>query len=494
MKLPDLLLQCSERLRREKEIALTRGLDSPIDTATAKRVGTAGTLQLYSLTLPMQRTLLTDIPITVLPQGGLDPTEGYVLLQRNSDVLVQLLDSLGQSTQANTIIPDTSGFLETAATRLLNMAAQPESYALGPAERLVSWLVPQPSRDHLQARGTASTSVLTTIWHENIDARWSKLAELIVGLLRQNKRILLIHPDSLHLDRLLGFLAKSLRAAALPCRSLISRYEVPTLAETDALSLQEFGFEWQMHGFFAKSRANKDALRKQYERFRELTPLLAYKGEKQRDLQEVKLLEWRLLGQLSEFQGKITEIDTTVAHYEALPIWKRLAMQTTGKNIHTLGDYRTMYERKIRELIREVEIAQARIRELTPEAAIPKDIRPEYEELKEEITRLGGTQKIRDMLAAGEGTNRQAFIQNKRLVLTTPGRVLTDALFTRVRFDVLIAEEAPEIPAPFLLGASGLIRERIVLSGALETPSSSSKEGFPDFQWRQHFLEPIGQS
>ena len=30
-------------------------------------------------------------------------------------------------------------------------------------------------------------------------------------------------------------------------------------------------------------------------------------------------------------------------------------------------------------------------------------MRPEYDELKEEITRLGGTRKIRDMLTANEG-------------------------------------------------------------------------------------------
>ena len=92
-------------------------------------------------------------------------------------------------------------------------------------------------------------------------------------------------------------------------------------------------------------------------------------------------------------------------------------------------------------------------------------MRPEYEELKDEISRLGGTKKIREMLAAGEGTNRQAFIQNKRMVAATPNRVITDPLFKRVRFDVLIAEDAPKIPAPLLLGASGLIRERIIISG-----------------------------
>ena len=63
------------------------------------------------------------------------------------------------------------------------------------------------------------------------------------------------------------------------------------------------------------------------------------------------------------------------------------------------------------------------------------------------------------------GTNRQAFIQNRRLVVTTASRVLNDPLFSRVRFDVLIADEAPWIAAAPLLSAAGLVHERIVISG-----------------------------
>jgi hypothetical protein len=114
----------------------------------------------------------------------------------------------------------------------------------------------------------------------------------------------------------------------------------------------------------------------------------------------------------------------------------------------------------------DLEVAQQRIAELTPEAAIPKDMKPEYDELKEEIARVGGTKKLRELIAAEEGTNRQAFLQNKRIVVATPARVASDPLFAKVRFDVLIADDAPLIPAPFLLAAAGLARERILLSGA----------------------------
>jgi len=133
--------------------------------------------------------------------------------------------------------------------------------------------------------------------------------------------------------------------------------------------------------------------------------------------------------------------------------------------MQSLAEYRALYEQQVQGLLGELETAKHRIDELIPEAAIPKDLRPEYHDLKDEIKKLGGTKQIRELLAAEEGTNRQAFIQNKRVVVTTAARVATDPLFTRVRFDVLIADEVPLIPAPFLLACAGLVRERIVLSG-----------------------------
>jgi hypothetical protein len=231
------------------------------------------------------------------------------------------------------------------------------------------------------------------------------------------------------------------------------------------LPIQDLGFEAQMHQFYAKSRADKAALRRKYERFRELTPILAYKGHKQKDLDEVRLLEWRLLMQLSELQDKQKEAQATLAEYESLPLLRRLTMQAVGKNVESLHQYLALYESQIAGLTKELDIAKARIEELVPEAAVPKDMRPEFEDLKEEIVRLGGTKKIRELLAAEEDTNRQAFIQNRRLVITTAERVLADPLFNRVRFDVLIADDAPWIAPPGLLGAAGLVRERIILTG-----------------------------
>jgi len=156
-----------------------------------------------------------------------------------------------------------------------------------------------------------------------------------------------------------------------------------------------------------------------------------------------------------------------------------------GKNVDSLHQYLGLYETQIVVLMKELDIAKARIDELVPEAAVPKDMRPEFEDLKEEIVRLGGTKKIRELLAAEEDTNRQAFIQNRRLVITTADRVLADPLFNRVRFDVLIADNAPWISVPSLLGAAGLVRERIVLTGDQRDIARAGRWQMDEMAWSQ---------
>ncbi len=480
MKLPDLLHVFAAQLANHKEAA---ALDEPVESNGIRTIRAIGALHLYAMDVPPGTTFLEDVPVTIVPRGDLEPTGGYLLQHKDHTVAVQTVDALEPADVDHALVADTSAFFNLAAMRLTEMAANPESYALGPAERLVPWLDPEPGADHDAARAGASAAVLTTVWNEDRAARWTTLGELAVALMRQNKHVLLIAPAHDAVDRLLGFLAKTFRNAALPFQSLLSRYEMSVLKEAEGVSLAALSFEWQMDHFFAKSRSRKSALQQQYNRFRALAPILAYRGQKQRDMNEVKLLEWRLLAQVSEWQGKIAEIDNVRAAYRELPIWKRLGMQAMGKNEDTLEEYRTFHEGNIMELMKEVETAQARIRVLAPEAAVPKEMLLEYEALKDEMSRLGGTKKVRELLAAGEATNRQAFMQNKRLVVATPGRLVTDPLFQRIRFDVLIAEDALNIPAPFLLGVAGLIRERIIIAGDTRDLRGPAK------LWRQNCLE-----
>ena len=465
MKLAELIHFYARQLADEGRAASAREADAPIATPRGRQVSTVGTLFLYLFDLPAGVTLPEDLPVSIVPgdtAGDLEPTEGVVIGREGDTALIQTYESLGQNVGPATIVPDAAGFFQTASRRLTDMAGRADRYTLGPTERLIPWLHPDESARNQTAPESAA---FTTFWSDDFAARRNKLVTLAVTLTRNNKRLLVISPDHRRSDEITGHLARALKHAPLPYKSLVTRYEMPVEKTVSGIALGELGFEAQMHQFYAKSRADKVTLRRKYERFRELTPLLAYKAEKQRDLNEVRLLEWRLVTQVTDLQTKITENRETLETYESLPLMKRLAMQALGKNTTSLVEYNTIYEQQIKDLKGELEIAQRRIAELTPEATIPKDMKPEYKELKDEVKRLGGTKKIRELLAAEEGTNRQAFLQNKRLVATTAVRVASDPLFGKVRFDVLIVDEAPWIPAAYLLAAAGLVRERIVLSG-----------------------------
>ena len=93
------------------------------------------------------------------------------------------------------------------------------------------------------------------------------------------------------------------------------------------------------------------------------------------------------------------------------------------------------------------------------------ELRPEYEELRDEIERLGGVAKVREVLAMEEDTKRLPFLQAKRVLAITPGRVIGDSIFHSIRYDALLVDEGPRIPLPLLLACACLARERIVLAG-----------------------------
>ncbi|MCP9440374.1 MAG: hypothetical protein NNA20_05610 [Nitrospira sp.] len=462
MTVHGLIESCIARLHAEQKRVIEAGQDTLVTVPPGRLVRTSGGLHLYEFIVPSEIAFPIDVAVAIVPSDETEPTEGLVLSQTGRTLLLQVAEALGDPVPSVTLIPDLAGHLKIAADRLEDMIKKGEAYNLGLAERLVP-LFQEGERSG--RRIPPESSALTMVWLEDRLLRRQRLAELTVDLVRANKRVLLLSPDHRESDQATGLIARALKAAGLSYQTLISRYEAPLLGESSGVSLQELGFEAQVRRFYAKSQSEKASLRRKYERFRELTPLMTAKAQKQKDLDEVRLLEWRLVSQMRDLQAQLADVETTLIQYESLPLFQRLAMQAVGKNSESLDQYRRLYQRQMETLRKEIDLAQARIRELAPEAAVSRDLKQEYDELKETVTKLGGAKNIRELLAAEADPNRQAFLQHRRFVAATAARVAGDPLFGRVRFDVLIVDEAPRIGVVHLLAAAGLARERLVLSG-----------------------------
>lgn len=436
--------------------------DAPVVALQGRLVRTAGGLHLYEFVVPADVQLCIDLPVSVVPADEADTTEGIVLWQEGTSLLVQLVDALGLEVPSVTLIPDQAGLVGTSASRLKDILAKPNLYHLGPTERLASLLQMHAGEAEVF---TFSSSVFTTVWSDSRSQHRQKLGNLATELIRANKRILLISPDHHECDEMVGIIGQTMKAGGLNHKMWITRYELPLAVQADGVDLHELGFEAQTHQFYAKSQGDKASLKHAYDRFRELAPFLSQKEAKQKDLDEVRLLEWRLVTQLRDIQVKMADVQKTLKEFESLPLFQRLTMQAVGKNTESLKQYGALYQGQMDHLNNELDAAKDRIQQLAPEAAVPRGKRAEYEELKERIAKLGGTRKVRELLAAEETPNRQAFLQNRRLVAATPTRVASDPLFSRVRFDILMVDEAPRIAAASLLAAAGLVRERIIVSG-----------------------------
>jgi hypothetical protein len=444
------------------QVRLTEtGQDAPVVASRGHWVKTIGELHLYEFLVPADVQLSVDLPVSVIPFDETDATEGIVLRQTGDSLLVQLVDALGRDVPSVTIVPDQAGLVSMSASRLRDMLVKPNLYHLGPAERLTSLLRMHES----ETVAPSASSVFTTVWSDDRSYRRQKLGNLAMELIRVNKRILLISADHQECDEIVGIVGRTMKAGGLNHKTWMTRYELPIASHAGGVELHEVGFEAQMHQFYAKSQGDKASLKYKYDRFRELIPFLSQKEAKQKDLDEVRLLEWRLVTQLRDLQVRIADVRKTLEEFENLPLFQRLTMQAVGKNAESLKQYCALYQNQMDQVNNELDVAKGRIQQLAPEAAVPRGTRAEFEDLKEQVAKLGGTKKVRELLAAEENPNRQAFIQNRRVVAATPTRVASDPLFGRVRFDVLMVDEAPRIAAPSLLAAAGLVRERIIVSG-----------------------------
>ncbi|MGH7232088.1 MAG: hypothetical protein ACREJU_12130, partial [Nitrospiraceae bacterium] len=116
MKLGDLLQHFSRALEHERDQAAPTGLDAPLAVSEGRHLSATGTLHLYSFKLPAggppPSRSLEDVPVTVIPSGNAEPTEGFVLEQSDDTIVVQTFDAIGQTVETATIVPDTTAFFD----------------------------------------------------------------------------------------------------------------------------------------------------------------------------------------------------------------------------------------------------------------------------------------------------------------------------------------------------------------------------------------------
>jgi hypothetical protein len=388
---------------------------------------------------------------------------------------------------------ESSSKLQTQVLRRLEHIQQhPASYYFGPADRLMPWVAPETLSADPAMRSTVVTPVLTTVWDPNGPSRRTRLSAILTELVKANKRVLLIASDERALDDLLLAAAKGLRGAGLQYRSFLCRYEPPTISGDGGINLHELSFERQVAEFLGKSQADKAGLRRKLTRYLELSPLLRYKADKQKDLDEVRHLEWRLLSALGDVQAGIKRLEQSLAIYDSLPMWHRLGMQVVGSNVTTMQENCALYEAQKQDYLQELQIVQTRINELKPEAYVDPEIRPEYDELKSEIERLGGVEKVHEVIATEENMTRRPFLQTKRVIASTATLVATNAIFETLRYDALLVDDAPRVALALLFICACMARERIILGGdPQELPSPTPTPCGLRLGWATKVAAPV---
>jgi hypothetical protein len=319
----ELIEACSVSLEAERVRLTESGQETPVSASQGRLIQTVGGLHLYEFVLPSNVVLSGDLPLSVVPPDEAETTEGIVLDQTDNRILVQLVDNLGSELPPVTLVPDQAGLLGTSATRLREMLAKPDLFHFGPTERLASLL--QKQGTDAQAAPAAS-SVFMTLWTDDRSQRLQQLATLATELIRANKRILFLSPSHHECDEAVGQVARTIKAGGLNYKTWVTRYELSMATQTGGIDLHALGFEAQMHQFLAKSQADKASLKSKYDRFRALVPLLAQKEAKQKDLDEVRSLEWRLVTQLRELQVRMADAESTLKQFETLSLFQRLSM------------------------------------------------------------------------------------------------------------------------------------------------------------------------
>ena len=106
MAAKDLIESWIARLDEDRLRVSDREQDASITATEGRHVQSIGGLHLYEFRLPVGVALRVDLPVSIIPSDEGEPTEGIVLHQLGTFILLQTLDSLGNPTPLVTLVPD----------------------------------------------------------------------------------------------------------------------------------------------------------------------------------------------------------------------------------------------------------------------------------------------------------------------------------------------------------------------------------------------------
>ena len=99
------------------------------------------------------------------------------------------------------------------------------------------------------------------------------------------------------------------------------------------------------------------------------------------------------------------------------------------------------------------------------QAPIDSDELREYQAAVKRIGELGGVKKVSDAVEEFAHVDELALLQSKRFVATTVGTALSDQRLRRLKFDLVIVDDAETVQLPTLASLAFLATERMIVAG-----------------------------
>ena len=417
-------------------------------------VASSPTIWVYSCNWDHAIPIAEEVPVTVRMQGPQAPTDGRVVGYDDDTLWLGVRNNLGAVTRPVYVRLDVNSLFLALADRFRDIERNHHSVSNRPVGRLLS------NDGHIH--NNESSPRIQMVTTPNVAARHEKVKDIVLDGLRKNNRMLLTSAHNRDLDESLVAIVRAMRMEGLSYSTLVTRYPALVLEGKGTTDLRELAFEQQLRTNADGVRSDQATLRSLYHRYQKLVPRVAFAQEKTQDLEEIEVLEDRILDQISTLERKDTDLRIHVETYEDLPLWQRLSMQIGGKNPPTMKKMRSWCAKQLERLQKELGALQPRLSQARQEAYLSPDVWLEYEHIMESFDQRGGLEKVRSLIAQQQGTSDH-FLQRRGLVAATAGCIASHDLFNELSFDTVIVDGFDTVPLPLLIPVACPALENIIL-------------------------------